>query len=174
MAELQSRIIFREGKTDNRGPRVVVLSKAGRKRGTFLPGLRRHERSGQPSTQGRGLLTYFAPPREEGSDIKQVRWHASQGFHPGPAYAGFRPVSGLVRLTSRIAGKGHWPSGAEFLQARSFLLFLWRILDNKIISDREDVRHRVGARADERVVELIVDHAFQCHLTIINDDVNRR
>ncbi len=38
----------------------------------------------------------------------------------------------------------------------------------------EDARNLVGACADECVIELIVDHSFQRHVPVIDDDMYRR
>ena len=66
-------------------------------------------------------------------------------------------------------------STSAYFPVTSSLFFFLLILiqDNYIVSYGENVRHLVGARADERVVELVVDHALQRHVSIIDDDVNR-
>jgi hypothetical protein len=52
--------------------------------------------------------------------------------------------------------------------------FLLRLVQNhQVVSHGKDVRHLVGAHADDRVIHLVVDHSLQRHVAVIHDDVNR-
>src|SRR5690348_9956942 len=61
--------------------------------------------------------------------------------------------------------------GPLWRSTRLLFLLAW-IQDPEVVRHREDVRNFVRARADQRVVELVVDHAFQGDVPIVDNDMD--
>jgi len=90
MAKLQSRIIFPEGKPDNRGRRVGIPGNAGTKRGHYSQGFEGAEGVSRPLPRGKGGLLVKSVDRPRLQDTASLGRGPFRLVHSSFFFGGFR------------------------------------------------------------------------------------